>query len=54
VVVRFGATDVNLNAHPFSSQIDVAVPASLAPGVVAVRVTVNTINSNTTDLTVLA
>ncbi|MGH9928206.1 MAG: IPT/TIG domain-containing protein, partial [Pyrinomonadaceae bacterium] len=54
VVVSFGATPVNLNAHPFSSQIDVAVPPSLVPGLAAVRVTVNTINSNSTDFMVLA
>ena len=53
VIVSFGATDVNLNAHPFSSQIEVAVPGALGPGVVAVKVKVNGIDSNTADLKVL-
>jgi hypothetical protein len=54
VTVSFGATNVNLNAHPHSSEIAINVPAALGAGVVAVRVTVNSINSNTEDLSVLA
>lgn len=53
VLVSFGATVENLNAHPFSSQIDVAVPAVVGPGVVAVKVKVNNIDSNTVNLRVL-
>lgn len=54
VTVRFGATNVNLGAHPFPSQIDLAVPAALGAAVVPMRVTVNTIDSNSKDFTVLA
>jgi len=53
VSVSFGAVNVNLNAQPFSSQISIAVPDPLGPGVVAVKVTVNSIDSNTQNLTVL-
>jgi hypothetical protein len=53
VSVSFGGTNVNLGAHPFSSQISIPIPASLAAGTIAIRVTVNSINSNTRDLTVL-
>jgi hypothetical protein len=53
VSVSFGAVSVNLNAHPFSSQINVAVPDALGPGVVAVKVTVNSIDSNTQNFKVL-
>jgi len=53
VVVNFGATPFNLNAHPFSGQIEVTVPAALATGVVAVSATVNSINSNNRNFTVL-
>lgn len=52
VHVFFGATDVDLNAHPFSSQIDVAVPV-VGAGLVAVKVRVNGIDSNTVNLKVL-
>ena len=54
VSVSFGATNVNLGAHPFSSQILIPVPAALAAGAVTVRITVNSISSNTANFTVLA
>lgn len=54
VTVSFGATDVDLGAHPHSSEIATTVPATLAAGVVTVRVSVNSINSNPEDLKVLA
>ena len=53
VSISFGAVNVNLNAQPFSSQFNVAVPSALGPGVVAVKVTVNGIDSNTQNLKVL-
>jgi hypothetical protein len=53
VVVSFGATIEDLNAHSFSSQIEVAIPATVGAGVVAVKVTVNSIDSNTHNLRVL-
>lgn len=53
VSITFGAVNVNLNAQPFSSQFNVAVPAALGPGDVAVKVTVNGIDSNTQNLKVL-
>jgi len=53
VSISFGAVNVNLNAQPFSSQFNVAVPGALGPGDVAVKVTVNGIDSNTQNLKVL-
>lgn len=54
VVVSFGATPVPIGAHPFASQLTVPVPAALPAGPVPVTVTVNSVNSNPADLTVLA
>jgi hypothetical protein len=53
VSVSFGPTNVNLNAHSFSSKIEVAIPATVGAGVVPVKVTVNSIDSNTQNLRVL-
>lgn len=53
VSVSFGAEKKDLNAHSFSSQIDVVIPDTVAAGVVAVTVTVNGVVSNTADLKVL-
>ena len=53
VTVSFGAVIQNLNAHSFSSQIEVAIPATVVAGVVPVKVTVNSIDSNTHNLRVL-
>jgi hypothetical protein len=53
VSVSFGATNVNLNAHSFSSKIEVAIPATVGAGVVPVKVTVNSIDSYTQNLRVL-
>jgi Pvc16 N-terminal domain len=53
VAVSFGATDVQIGAHAFATQIDVAVPAGLAPGDVQLKVTVNGADTNELTLNVL-
>ena len=54
VSVSFGATNVNIGPQPYSSQLTVAVPAALAAGVVAVKVTVDGNDTNTVNFKVLA
>lgn len=55
VLVSFGgAPPEDLGAHPFSTQITIPVPTSLAAGDVSITVTVNSIDSNTHNFTVLA
>jgi hypothetical protein len=53
VVVKFGATDVPIGAHAFATQIEVAVPAALAPGDVQLKVNVNGAETNALTFTVL-
>jgi hypothetical protein len=54
VSIAFDATSFPLGAQPFAGQLTTIVPASIPAGVVAVKVTVNSIASNTANLTVLA
>jgi hypothetical protein len=53
VVVRFGATDVQLGPHAFPTQLDVAVPKGLAPGEVLLKVEVNGAETNELTFTVI-
>lgn len=53
VVVKFGATEVPISAHAFATQIEVAVPAALAPGDVQLAVNVNGADTNALTFTVL-
>lgn len=52
VVVSFGATTVNLGAQPLASRFNVGVPASLAPGAISIKVTVDGRDTNTVPFTV--
>jgi hypothetical protein len=54
VSVTFGVTPVNVGAHPYTSQLSIGVPAALAAGTVAVKITVNGTDTNAVDLEVLA
>lgn len=53
VAVAFGATIVNVGAHAGASLLKVKVPLSLAAGVVNVKATINTKDTNTLPFTVL-
>lgn len=53
VIVKFGATEVPINAHAFATQIEVVVPAALAPGDVQLAVNVNGADTNALTFTVL-
>jgi hypothetical protein len=53
VSVGFGAANVNVGAQPYSSQVTAAVPA-IAAGTVAVKVTVDGVDTNSLNFEVLA
>ncbi len=53
VVVKFGAEEVAVGAHAFATQLEVAVPAALAPGDVQLQVNVNGADTNALTFTVL-
>jgi hypothetical protein len=54
VVVKFGATDVELGSQPFASQLSLMVPPGLNPGPIQVRVSVNGSDTNEAAFKVLS
>lgn len=53
VVVKFGATNVNLGSQAYASQLVAAVPAKAVPGKIKVKVMVNGKETNELDFQVL-
>ena len=54
VVVKFGATKINVGAQPFATQLFVQVPAKLPAGVLQLKAVINATETNAVAFEVLA